>query len=270
MGKLIWAELFKIRKRRMSFVLLGALISSFLLIFFLHYRAVGGSSAASEAAHPLIFPQVFELIFNTASGIGTLLLVILASFVVGEEYGWGTIGKVMTGVVVRHRYLGAKVGSLFIVALAISLISLVLGISLGFVTTTHFSEVNLDFVTLSLVGKVGRMLGGTVLVLMANALLALMFVILTRSAWWGIGGYILYGFLEMVITVNSLWTGGWISHLPQYLITPSANSILQLEENASTWLLYSTIPHATAVLLAWCLLLFGMSFYLFRRQDITV
>ena len=270
MGKLVGAELFKIRKRRMSFALLGVLICFFLLIFFLHYRAVGGSSASLEAAHPLLFPQVFALIFNTASGIGALLLVILASFVMGEEYGWGTIGKTMAGVVVRHRYLGAKVVSLFIVALIITLISLVLGIILGFATTAHFSEVSLDFVTLSLLGKVGRMLGGTVLVLMTNALLALMFVILTRSAWWGVGGYILYGFLDLDITANSLWGGGWISHIPRYLIIPNTSSILQMEEGVSTWLLHSTIPHATVVLLAWCLLFSGMSFYLFRRQDITV
>jgi hypothetical protein len=111
------------------------------------------------------------------------------------------------------------------------------------------------------------MLGGTVIILMANASLALIFVIFTRSAWWGIGGYILYGFVEMVITVNSLWAGGWVGKIPQYLITPSAHSLLRWEEG-STWL-YPTIPHATIVLLAWCFFLYGISFYLFRRQDIT-
>jgi ABC-type transport system involved in multi-copper enzyme maturation permease subunit len=270
MRKIIGAELFKIRKRRMSFILLGVLVFLFVLIFFLHYRAIGGSSASLEAAHPLLFPQVFELIFESASGIGTLLIVILASFVMGEEYGWGTIGKVMAGVVFRHRYLGAKVVSLFIVTLAITLICLVLGIILGLVTTAHFSSVSSDFVTLSFLGKVGRMWGGTVLILMTNAFLTLMFVILTRSAWWGIGGYILYGFLDLTITANSVWGGGWISHLPRYLIIPNTSSILQMEEGVSTWLLHSSILHAALVLITWCVLFLGMSFYLFRRQDITV
>jgi ABC-type transport system involved in multi-copper enzyme maturation permease subunit len=220
----------------------------------------------------LQFPDAFNFIFSTAAGIGTFLLVILASFVMGDEYSWGTIRPVMAKIAVRRQYLGAKIIALIIIAIIVTMISLILGTILASFTTAKLGELRGDFITFPLLGKIGGLFGGTVLSLTCYALLALLFTTLTRTAWWGIGAYIIYEFVDMTITTLSM-VGGWLSNISQYLISPNTYALVPIgaAESFSSWFpqLYPSIPHAIVVLLTWCILLTAISFYLFQRRDIT-
>ncbi len=274
MTTLIGVELLKIKKRRMSFILLGVLVFFFCLTFSLYYYVVvsSGESYRAALAMPLQFPDAIDLIFSTAQSAGSLVLVILASFMVGEEYGQGTVRQMMARVRTRSRYLGAKILSLLIIVLIVTAISLIVGTILASFTTSKLGGLSLDFITLSLLGEVAKMFGGTALTLAVNSFLAVLFTILARSAWAGIGGYIGYGLVEGIVSTVLSMGEGWPKDISQYLIGPNTFAFVHLEiEEFSFWLpeFYPSAIHATAVLLCWCAFFLGISFYLFRRRDIT-
>ena len=175
MFALISAELFKVRERKISWVLLAVLVGFLVLYFFLSYYVVLNSPQPSESSRELLqFPGAFKLIFSTTQDIGTLLMVILTAFMIGDEYRWGTVRQMMVCVGDRFQYLGAKIISLLIIIILISFISLIVGTIFASFTTSALGDLNLDFITLSLIGEIGRMFGGTVLALVAFALLTLL------------------------------------------------------------------------------------------------
>lgn len=222
----------------------------------------------------LQFPGAFKFIFSTTQDIGTLLMVILTAFVIGGEYRWGTVRQMMVCVGSRFQYLGAKIISLLIIIILISFISLIMGTIFASFTTSALGDLNLDFITLSLMGEIGRMFGGTVLALATFALLTLLFALLSRSAWAGLGGCLGYIITEAIIVDISFTTEGWLKNVPEYLIRPNASGFLYIkgiEELRSYGDLDTgvSIPHAALVLALWCVLLCGLSFYLFKQRDIT-
>lgn len=279
MRALIISELIKLRKRRMTWILLLVLVGFFAIQFLLNYVAVQNQEYPNEATLSLLqFPDAFKLIFSTAQGIGGLLLAILVAFMVGNEYHWGTLRQTMAYVGDRPQYLGAKVISLLILAVIVSFASLLIGIAFACATSSWLGNLNSDFLTFSLAGDVGRMFGGTVLGLVVISLLALLFTILGRSSWVGLGGYLGYSIIiEGALMGIAYAAGGWLEGIPDYLISPNSGAFLQMEEmleeetfNIGGWQFEPlSILHATLVLSGWCAILGGLSFWLFKKRDIT-
>jgi ABC-type transport system involved in multi-copper enzyme maturation permease subunit len=120
------------------------------------------------------------------------------------------------------------------------------------------------------------MFGGTVLAVVAYAFLAFLFTTLGRSAWAGIGGYLGYTFiLETTVLSITTYSGGWMDSISRYLISPNSDVFIHLEEYEEIETIiasnmYPNITQATLVLLAWCILLGGISFYVFKKRDITI
>jgi ABC-type transport system involved in multi-copper enzyme maturation permease subunit len=204
-----------------------------------------------------------------------LLLAILVAFMVGNEYRWGTLRQTMAYVGDRPQYLGAKVLSLLLLAVILTFISLLVGIAFACVTTSWLGDLNSDFITLSLCGDIGKMFGGAVLSIFTIALLTFFFTILGRSAWVGLGSYLGYSIiLEGALVGIANAAGGWLENVPDYLISPNSSAFLELQEvgEDTGWFIDIGVPsilHATLTLLAWCAILGGLSFWLFRKRDIT-
>ncbi len=124
MGALISSELTKVRKRRMTWILLLVLVGFFAIQFLLNYVGVRNQDYPSETTISLLqFPDAFKFIFSTTQGIGGLLLAILVAFMVGNEYRWGTLRQTMSYVGDRPQYLGAKALSLLIMAVIVTFLS---------------------------------------------------------------------------------------------------------------------------------------------------
>jgi ABC-2 type transport system permease protein len=279
MIEMVRAELFKLRKRRMTWVLLIVLVAFFCLMFFATYGVISSPPARmSEEVVNLVrtslqFPDAFDRIFAHAATIGTLLLIILVASSIGNEYGWGTVRQVLTRRGIRYHFVIAKLGSFVIMALIGLLISIIVGFILALITSNLLGSINWDFMTASYVGGLFQKFGWTTFSLMPYILMAAFFAFLGRSALVGIGGGLGFYFIEAIAVGIFNQSGGWLAEIPDYLIGPNVDALvpsIQMARGifASSGTLTSTL-HASVTLAIYCVVFLVISLYMFKKRDIA-
>jgi ABC-2 type transport system permease protein len=289
MLRLIGIELFKIRKRWMPWILLAVLFAVLCLAFWGTYAFVVGDSAGMpaeelEAESALIqFPHAFTNIFDIVYGIGTILVIILVASMVGNEYRWGTVGQMLTRRGGRFHYLGAKLLALIIVALIGLVFALTVGVILTSITDSLLAGgINWDFISASFVWEVVLMFGRTTFILLPYILLAAMLAIVGRSALAGIAGGLVVNFVDGIASEILSQVSGWAGSIPDYLMSHNISAIMSLNRLSGDaygngagifGMTAMNLPgtlHATVTLVIYCLAFLAISFYLFRKQDLTV
>jgi len=280
MIELIKAELYKLRKRKLTWILVIILAAFFCVVVFATYgitesppdRMPEGSVEAMRSA--LQFPDATDMIFSTSKQIGTLLLIILVASGIGNEYGWGSVRQVLTRRGVRHHYVIAKLVT-FVIAVFIGLvISLIIGFVLVLITSNLIGSINWDFITASYVGGLFRMFGWTLFSLLPYILLAFFFAFLGRSALAGIGGGLGFYFVEAIAAGILSNAGGTLAKIPHYLIGPNADALMPPIEMRGEGPFASLVEApstlwAAITLTIYSVALLAISLYLFKRRDIT-
>ena len=280
MIEMIRAELFKLRKRKMTWILLVVLAAFFCLMFFATY---GITSSPPDRIHgeavdairaSLQFPDAFDRIFSTAGTIGTLLLIILVASSIGNEYGWGSVKQVLIRRGIRYHYVLAKLVSFIIIAIIGLLISVIIGFVLALITSNLLGSINWDFMTASYVGRLFQKFGWTLFSLIPYILMAAFFAFLGRSALGGIGGGLGFYFIESIVVGIFNQADGWLAEIPDYLISPNVDALLPSTQMAmgpfaSSGTLTSTL-HASVTLAIYCVVFLIISLYMFKKRDITV
>lgn len=286
MTRLIGAELFKLRKRLMTRVLLFVLIGIMILLYLLLLAVskvvipAHGPEEIGEIQNLLGLPLAIPFALSILSSLGTVLAVILMASCVGNEYNWRTIRTVLICSESRFKLLGAKLISTGILVL----IGLVVGVVTGFIMsliTTAIGGYSFDF---------GFATGGylwdqflqfwrTFFVLIPYILLGFLFAIVGRSAMPGIALGIGILFLESLITTFMSLAGGWIAKVPQYLLAANVRAISSLAGlpegfgqgmgGGNTSVQMPGVTHAFITLGIYSLVFIVVGFYLFRRRDVT-
>jgi len=278
MNPLLGVELFKIRKRMMTWILLAVLVVFVILNFILSYLAVTSNHGISSDVrisleNALQFPKAFTFAFSVTQSVGIILLIILAASLIGNEYAWGTVNRVISREGRRSLYMGSKLVALIITILFLVLIGLVLGTLLGIFTTSRLAgTVDWSFFTLSFAGHLIKMFGWTAFTIMVYALLAVLLASWARSVIAGIGGALGYYFIESILIGVLNDASGWLHRIPDYLIGHNARALVTAVERGGPFSSSTPPPtalHATSVLMIYSLAFLGIIFYLFRRQDLT-
>ena len=279
MIEMIRAELFKLRKRRMTWILLIVLAAFFCLMFFATYGITASSpdrmpgEAIDAIRASLQFPDAFNMIFSTAGTIGTLLLMILVASSIGNEYSWGTVRQVLTRRGIRYYFVISKLVSFIIIAVIGLLISVIIGFILSLITSNLLGSINWDFMTASYVGGLFQKFGWTLFSLIPYILMAAFFAFLGRSALVGIGGGLGFYFIEAIAVGIFNQASGWLAEIPDYLIGPNVGALLPSTQMAmgpfaSSGTSTSTL-HASVTLAIYCVVFLIISLYMFKKRDIT-
>ena len=286
MTRLINAELFKLRKRLMTrvllFVLVGIMIVLYLLLLAVSRVAipVHGSEEIGTIQNLLGLPLALPFALSILSSLGTILAVILVASSVGTEYSWRTMRTMLICSESRLKLLGAKL----VAAGILILIGMVIGLATGFLMsliTTAIGGYSFDF---------SFMTGGylwdqflqfwrTFYVLMPYALLGFLLAVVGRSAMPGIALGIGIFFLESIVTAFMNLAGGWIARIPDYLLSANVRAITaqsNLPQGMSMGMggngLSDQLPElwlAFVILAGYSLFFIGLAFYLFRKRDVT-
>ncbi len=269
MIRLISAELFKLRRRRMTRILLYVLLGVLLLM------ALILLGIARLTQMDLGLPLAVPVALTVLSSLGTVLAVILTASAIGSEYSWRTIRTMLTASESRARLLGAKLIS----AITIILIGMVIGVAAGFVMTLITTAIggqalDFDFATASYARDQCLQFWRVFYVMLPYISLAFLFSVIGRSAMPGIAMGIGLLFVEPIVSGFMRLAGGWIAEVPDFLLNRNANVITGLGELPFA---FSSIPfddapsvaHAAIVLAVYSVASIALAFYLFRRRDLT-
>ncbi len=276
---MIRGELFKLRKRNLTWILAVVLAAYFCLIFFATYGIVSnppGRMPAEVIEHikaSLQFPKAANLIFHTANNIGIILLIILTASSIGSEYGWGSIRQILTRNGTRHNLVFSKLISLLIITFIGLVISVIVGFILTVITSALLNTIGWDFVTAAFLQEQLQNFGWTLYSLLPYILLTAFFAFLGRSAIAGIGGGLGFFFVEAIAVGIFNQAGGWLAKIPNYLIGPNVEAIIPESVFAQGPFSFNGEPlsalHSSITIAVYCIALVLISLWLFKKRDLT-
>ncbi len=283
MIRLISAELFKLRKRRMMWILLAVLIGIIALVDFLLLAISNVNLPAGphgEIQNLLGLPLALPLSLSLISSFGSVLAVILIASSMGNEYNWRTIRTAVISSESRFKLLSAKLISAAILILIGMVLGLVAGFLISMITTAVGGyKFDFSFATNTYLWDQFLQFWRTFFILIPYMLLGFMFSIVGRSAMPGIALGIGVLFLESIITAFMTLAGGWIAKIPDYLIAVnvrSINALGSLPQNFQEGMVFGsqsiTLPsesHAFITLAIYSVVFMIIAYYLFHKRDVT-
>ena len=284
MARLIKAELFKLRKRNMTTILLYVMVG-ILVVLYLVLLAIskvnlptGTQHAGGSIQNLLGLPVALPFALTMLASFGTVLACILAASSIGNEYNWRTIRTILISSESRIKLLAAKLISIIIYVLIGMVIGLIVGFIMSLITTAIGGyEFDFSFATSTYWLDQFVQFWRTFYIMLPYILLAFLFGVVGRSAMPGIAVGVGVFFLEPIISGLMSLAGGWVAQIPDYLIRSNFSVIDSLNNlpgrlgnaflgNTSQTL---TLTHAFIVLAIYVLLFLVISFYLFRKRDVT-
>lgn len=260
-------EWFKLRRRWVPWILIGFVMVIQQLIFWL--VAVFGEDLSYQSTSENIANGL-----GFAAFFGPFVAVILASVVVGGEYGWGTLRPVLSRGAGRWQFLASKVAVvvLFTAALLI-LMSIAVTIS-GFIaeavlTPTEGVEPYGDISALDLLALYGRMLYA----FLPYITLALFLVVLTGSNGVGIGLSLGYYIGEGVILAPILSIFSWSDKVHAFMLSTNVSAWQNVPPSNDGAIAtiggISDMAHGFIIITVYIAALSAAAFALFLRRDIA-
>lgn len=284
MADALRAEMFKIVRRRMTYILLAAfagLIALFYFILWLRIRqgpdpGFNGLARYVELKQSAALENVVPYGLRFVRTFGTLVSVVFAAVMMGNEYDWRTVGVVVSRGVPRWQFLMSKL----ITAVAFALVAVLTGFLVATVASsvlTYTYDLSWGPATserwLDTVASLGR----TVFVVLPFVLMALLFATIWRSAGQAVGFSLGFFFLEGIFTSLLESAHGWLAHVPEALLNVNASAVMQANgvlsgsQDRGPFSVSSGGPSVWrgAAVLAAYLAAFGIvSFWRFSRRDI--
>jgi ABC-2 type transport system permease protein len=282
LGRMIGAEFLKLRKRQMTWVLLGILVGiivivNLLLLAISKVKTPGPGIGSGNLATLLGLQSAIPFAFSMMASFGSLLAIIFTATSIGSEYSWKTIRPALVSSESRFKFIVSKLVSLGSMILISMLIAVIVGFIMGLITTgLGGNAYSFSFFTGAYAWTQVLQYLRTFYVIMPFALLGFMMAIVGRSAMPGIATGVGFLFLEAIITTFMTAAGGWIAKVPAYLLNANVTAITALNKlpgrfggGGGTDTTIPSLTHAFIILGLYSVIFLVFSFYLFRKRDVT-
>ncbi|MGH2633241.1 MAG: ABC transporter permease subunit, partial [Tepidiformaceae bacterium] len=271
--------------RRMTYILLGALVGLMLLfygILWLRIRQGPDRETARAIASWLSLESTMSFQNVVPYGLGlerffaTLVCVIFAGTMMGNEYDWRTVGLVVGRGVRRWHFIFAKlVISLLFVAVAV-----LIGFVAALIASVWFSHLyGLPYGTIDAKRLLHMVYGLARLafVISPSVLLALLFAVTWRSAGQAVGAALGIYFTEGIFTNLLTNARGWLSHIPEGLVNFNGDAVMRANGRVgnagdSGAFIFGSgdapLLRATLVICIWVVVALALFFWQFQRRDV--
>lgn len=230
-ARLIAAELLKIRKRWLPWVLL------FVMCFgtgfqvwiggFLSWK-FGDSESSVGALRAFALPWALPSLLDSGQYWGSFIVGVLAASAVATEHNWGTVRQALIRGQTRSSYLTVKLTGLVLLSAAGLLIALVFGIVMSVIASKAAGEP----VTLDAPGGGPSVADVLLMVLRAGyavipyGLLAFCLTVVSRSTTLGVVGTFLYLILESIVVAILRDLGGPAPDINSFLLGHNVSGLL--------------------------------------------
>jgi ABC-2 type transport system permease protein len=283
--RLIRAELYKLRKRGMTWILLYVMVGIMILINLILF-AISKISLPSRTpgeltnlADILNLSSSIPFSLSMLSSFGAVMAVILMASSMGNEYNWRTIRIALISSEGRLKLLWSKLISVAILVVIGMVISVVAGFIMSMITNTIGGHtLHFGFMTGGYLWDQFLQFWRTLFIIMTFTLMGFLFSVVGRSAMPGIAIGVGILFLEPIITSFMGLASGWVSSIPKYLFSANVEAINALNKlpggssgifGGANSTKAPSVPHAFIVLALYMVVFLVVSLYLFKKRDVT-
>jgi ABC-2 type transport system permease protein len=270
MLRMIGAEFFKLRKRPMTWWMLGIMAAITTITFTVNYQLGHHSSSATTVRNSLnrtYLPNGVHTAVSAANALWGILVVVAIAVVMGNEFQYGTLRTQLAMGLRRIPYVLAKAIAVFLAGIIGLAIIILFGIGLSALLTA------IDGKAMQWSGAFGQEfwqgIGAQLLGTATTFTLALFITLLARQVVAGVAVVLGYTILESTIT--SLLTalgGGWAKAV-NFFLTPNERAIsygLNRSTDFNKHLL--SVPVATTLLAVYAVIFLVASLFIFNRRDV--
>jgi len=286
-GRILAAELLKVRKRWMPYLLLLIMVAGAAIqIWLAGYLSWKEDDVEFrlDAFRTFTLPWSLPTLLDTGQFWGAILVGILAASVVATEHGWGTVRQALIRGQPRSQYLTAKLFGIALIAAVSLLLALGIGVSFSVIATAVAD------LPISLGAPRGEGLSAPDIALMVlragygvlpYGLLAFSLAVFGRSTTLGVAGILLFMFGEAIILAILGGIGGVAADARDLSIGHNVAALLAANRigdyhNYNSFsprepLAASELPDpaiAALVLALYCLAFLAIAFWVFRRRDV--
>ena len=287
-GRLIVAELLKVRKRWLPYVLFGLMIGVTALIIWIAGYVTWindqdrGFDLDPVALRTFALPWSLPVLLETGQFWGSILIAILISSVVATEHTWGTVRQALVRGQTRNQYLTVKLTATGILAVIMLLAALGVGLIFSLIATIVADQpVTFDVPNGPSFADVVLMIVRTGYAMLPFILLAFCLAVVGRSTTVGIVGTILYMFAEILVLAILGQQGAVGENMRAFFMGHNASALLAANRIGTTdsfgfvprepaSLLDLPDPAIAALVLAvYCAAFLAIAYFVFSRRDLT-
>ena len=207
------AELLKIRKRWMPYVLLLAMAAILALHIFLAgyltWRNADDPFQRQEALHSFALPWSLPAFLGTAQFWGAILLGILVASSVGTEHSWGTVRQAIIRGQSRSQYLTVKLVAMAVMGGIGFFLAFGIGLAFSAIATALTDHpITLDVPGGPSLPEVALMVLRAAYGVLPYVFLAFCLSVVGRSTTLGVAGTLVYVFVEAIVLSILAGIGG--------------------------------------------------------------
>ena len=288
------SEIFRLRRRWMTWILPLAVVVLAFVLYFIIYASVqaqiqalqNGTLSTTNGPPPqteaqlreelqtLRPSQVMSFGLGVVSGFGSVLLIVFTASVFGNEFNWGTLRVILALGAGRERFLAAKYVALVLYATLLTIVGALAALAGSEIVSSIASldsTLPSDFST-QLVLTIGR----TVFTFLPYIALAAFIAVWSKSGGAGIAiGLVVYFAEGIVMSLLVAFNKDYVT-IANFGLSRNVSAIARLSGSSSgTGPAASTLPdpsqagQAALVLLVYTMLFVGLTLWRFRVRDVT-
>lgn len=272
------AELLKVRKRWLPYILLLPVLAALAFQTFIGYFAVWRHDHDIEGLHVSVLPWSLPSLLDLTQYLGAIVLTILAASAVATEHGWGTVRQALIRGQTRSQYLTTKLLGLAVVGGIGFLLVLALGVLVSAILTAIEDRASPGAPSAF---EVFLMILRAAYAILPYMLLAFCLAVVGRSTTLGVAGVLIYVIGEAIVlgTLGSI--GGATADARAYFIGHNVVALLAANQVGGVdhfslaprdRPIASELPDpgvAALVLALYCLIFLVISYWVFQRRDLT-
>lgn len=282
--RLIAAELLKVRKRWLPYILLAVMfVGVTFQIWMVGYLAwrTSDEEFRLEALRGFALPWSFVALLDIGQFWGSFFVAILTSSVVATEHNWGTVRQALIRGQPRANYLTVKLVGIAVLSAAGLLLTLLFGVWQSIIATiVAEAPVTLDVPDGPSIPELFLMVLRAGYAIVPYGLLAFALTVVSRSTTLGVVGTLIYLIMESILVAILGELGGAAPTINAFLLGHNVAGLLAANTIGTGD--FSTISFranpfaadtpdpaaATVVIAAYCLAFLGVAYHVFRRRDL--
>ena len=291
MVPLLRSEIFRLRRRWMTWILLLSVVVLAFVLYFIIFASVqaqiqalqnGTSSSTNgppqteaqlrQQLQTLRPAQVMGFGLGVVSGFGSVLLIVFTASVFGNEFNWGTLRVILALGAGRERFLAAKYTALVLYATILATVGALAALAGSEIVSSigSLDRTLPDDFTVQLIVNIGR----TVFTFLPYIALAAFIAVWSKSAGAGIAiGLVVY-FAEGIVMSLLVAFNKDYATIANFGVSRNVSAITRLSGSTAGGgpAGLSTLPdpgQAALVLLAYTVLFVAVALWRFRSRDVT-